>query len=39
MEDGGQVEFTGKDEVYVFLTEVQGTATLGGAEKADTNPL
>jgi hypothetical protein len=39
MQHGDHVEITGKeDEVYVFLTEVQGTATLRWAGKGGHEP-
>jgi hypothetical protein len=41
MKHGDRVKVTGRDGVYVFLKEVQGTATLrvGGAQSPDEPDL
>jgi hypothetical protein len=41
MKQGDHVKVIGKDGFYVFLNEVQGTATLrvGGAKSPDTPTL
>ena len=41
MRQGDRVPVMGRDELYVFLKEVQGTATLrvGGAKSPDTPTL
>jgi hypothetical protein len=38
MQNGDHVKITGKDGVYVFLTEVQGTATVRRGGKGRDEP-